>query len=89
MKVDDPVETYFLLSCLQFTEDLNSVENKKPFCCPLRLDCLMAKENLAKNHGSGKYQLKSLGLFVPFFSPFSRSKRQCSCQTTSLHLRPD
>lgn len=62
MKVDDPVGTYFLLSYFEFIEDLNSVENQKPFCCPLRLDCLMPKENLAKNHGSRKYQLKSLGL---------------------------
>lgn len=34
----------------------------------------MIKENLEKNHGSGEYQLKSLGLFVPFHALFQETK---------------
>lgn len=58
MKVGDPAETYFLLSYLEFTEDLNFIQNQNPFCCPLRLDCWQKKpqkdqkkplKNLAKN----------------------------------------
>lgn len=77
LKVENPVEPWFLLSYLEFTEDLNSVEKQKPFCCPLRLDCLIAKTSLAKNQGSEKFQLKSLGLTVAFFS-FSKKQKTMS-----------
>lgn len=86
LKVENPVEPWFLLSYLEFTEHLNSVEKQKPFCCPLRLDCLIAKASLAKNQGSEKFQLKSLGLTVAFFFPFPGNKRPHPCQTTSMHL---
>lgn len=68
------MEPWFLLSFLEFTEDLHSVEKQTPFSCPLTLDYLMAKTSLAKNQGSEKFQLKSLGLTAFFFS-FSKKQK--------------
>lgn len=56
LKVENPVEPWFLLRYLEFMEDLNSVEKQKPFCCPPKLDCWIA--SLAKNEGSETFQLE-------------------------------
>lgn len=78
LNVENPVEPWFLQRYLEFTEELNSVGKQKRFCCPLRLDCLIAKTSLAKNQGSEKFQLKSLGLTVAFFFSFSKKQKPTS-----------